>query len=99
MANADKNHAFILGNLLKRASELGSSFEEKFDSRFQRIARDPKLLAFLASSMNYVSSSRLELAKFEDELAAIRTRSLRAWSLESWSSARKAAMTEREPMP
>lgn len=84
----------LLKRVLDRAGELGSSFEENFDSRFQRIARDPKVLAFIASSLNYVSASRLEFAKLEDEIAGIRSRSLRAWT-----DARKGADIDREPQP
>ncbi len=81
----------LLKRLFDRAGALGASFEEGFDSRFQRIARDPKVLAFIASSLNYVSASRLELAKFEDEISSIRSRSLRAWT-----DARKGAQIDRE---
>lgn len=64
----------VAGRLSNSVSELAARLEEGFETRFESIARDPKVLAFVASSLNYATNLRLEARKFEIEISSLKLR-------------------------
>jgi pantoate kinase len=60
--------------LIDKIGTFAVRFEEIFETRFERVARDPRVLAFFGSSLNFASALRLESQKLETEVASFRTR-------------------------
>lgn len=59
------------------ASRLGQyveKLERNFEVRFESVARDPRLLAFVASSINLAAFVRIENRKLKNELTSLRAR-------------------------
>lgn len=61
-------------SLLDKLGACAERFEELFETRFERIARDRRVLAFVGSSLNYASAMRIESRKLEAEVASFRAR-------------------------
>jgi pantoate kinase len=60
--------------LFDKLGTYAERFEEVFETRFERLARDPRVLAFVGSSLNFASAMRIETRKIEVEVASFRAR-------------------------
>ena len=60
--------------LVDKLGTYAERFEELFESRFQRVARNPRVLAFVGNSLNFASAIRIESRKLETEIASFRAR-------------------------
>ena len=60
--------------ITRKITVLAERFEESFELRFERFARDPKVLAFAANSLNAASLLKIEIRKIEREFSSFRAR-------------------------
>ena len=60
--------------LIDKLGEYAERFEEVFETRFERVARNPRVLAFVGSSLNFASAMRIESRKLGAEAASFRAR-------------------------
>jgi hypothetical protein len=53
---------------------ITAKLEHQFEVRFENLARDPKLLALVANSLNYVANNKIQICRFETEVASLKAR-------------------------
>lgn len=63
-----------LGRWVDKLGIYAERFEEIFETKFERVARNPRVLAFVGNSFNLASAIRLESRKLEAEAASFRAR-------------------------
>lgn len=60
--------------IIDKLDAFAERFEKGFELRFERVARNPRILAFVGSSLNFASAVRLESRQLESEVASFRAR-------------------------
>lgn len=67
----------LLSKIKSKIKSGAESLELQIEMRFEKFARDQRVLAFVGQSLNHASQLRLDLKTFKREVASFRARAKR----------------------